>query len=273
MNENDLNWAACIVYYEDSDSLTNLINQLSSQSLRPNEIFVVDNHSSRVPRLLNSSIKVNHIKLEENFGFGIAANVGIKKAIENNYSKFILFSQDVELENDSCKKLIENLNFNGGITFPTMRNKKNNTIFSKGGIVNIFTGSIKLYTDKVPKNIYWADGSCLAFNKITFLKLNGFYEKYFMYFEDVDFCLRAKINKFKLTHVNTYTSQIPNGPNPFFRSRNSILLARHINSDLMKISVTKRNILGVFLLFAKFRFSEAKQRFQGIIAGWKVAID
>lgn len=273
MKENDLNWAACIVYYEDSESLTNLINQLASQTLRPTEIFVVDNYSNTVPSFLNKTITVNHIKLGKNYGFATAANVGINAAMKKNFSKFILFSQDVELENDSCKKLIETLNFKSGITFPTMINRKNNSIFSKGGVINIFTGSIKLFTKNVPNNIYWADGSCLAFDKKTFTTLNGFYEKYFMYFEDVDFCMRAKLNNFSISHVDTQTSQNPNGPSPFLRSKNSILLSRHINSNTMKLAVTKRNILGAILLFAKFRFSESKQRFKGIIEGWKVRLD
>lgn len=273
MNENDLNWAACIVYYQDAASLKNLINQLASQTLRPSEIFVADNNSKTVPSFQSELIKVNYLKLDENFGFGTAANAGIKKAIEKNYSKFILFSQDVELENNSCEKLIKTLNLKSGITFPTMLNRKNNSIFSKGGVLNIFTGSIKLSTNKVPKNIYWADGSCLAFDKNTFLTLDGFYEKYFMYFEDVDFCVRAKNKKFRISHVNTIASQNPNGPSPFLRSRNSILFSRHINSNVMKLAVTKRNLLGAFLLFAKFRFRDSKQRLKGIIEGWRIIID
>ena len=94
-----------------------------------------------------------------------------------------------------------------------------------------------------------------------------------MYFEDVDFCIRAKLNNFQLTHVDTQTSQIPNGPSPFLRSRNSILLSRRIGSKLFKTSVTFRNLLGTFLLFAKFRFSDSNQRLQGIFEGWKVRVD
>ena len=144
----------------------------------------------RSPLINRNEINITIIKLQKNLGFGAAANTAIKRALENNYNKFILLSQDVLLEDTSCEKMIKQLNLNSGIIFPTMKNRKNNKIFSKGGTINNITGKIKLNAKKVPKNIVWADGSCLCFDKTTFDLLKGFNENYFMYFEDVDFCLK-----------------------------------------------------------------------------------
>jgi GT2 family glycosyltransferase len=273
MNENDSKWAACIVYYEDLISLNNLVNNLANQTLKPAEIFISDNNSKNTVNVTNTEIKISTIKLKTNKGFGSAANTAVEKAIENKYSKFILFSQDVNLENDSCFKIIQTLNDKSGIVFPTMINRKNNQIFSKGGTINYLTGSIKLSTNKVPKKIKWADGSCLGFDQAAFEKLNGFFEKYFMYFEDVDFCARAVKNRLSLTKVDTHVSQIPNGPKPFLRSRNSIILARRLHNIFFQVSVTKRNFIGAIILFAKFRFADSKQRMLGIFDGWKSDIE
>jgi hypothetical protein len=179
----------------------------------------------------------------------------------------------VLLEEDSCQKLIDKLNKHHGIVFPTMYNRKTNQVFSKGGAINKFTGKIELKTKNVPNKIYWADGSCLCFDKKTYLNVNGFSEQYFMYFEDVDFCLRAEMNKINLNHVDTSASQNPNGPNPFLRSRNSVLLSRNYDSMLFKLSVLKRNFLGALLLLIKLHFRESWQRFTGIFAGLKVEIE
>jgi len=273
MNENESKWAACIVYYEDLISLNNLLTNLSNQSLKPSEIFIVDNNSTISAIVTNTEIKTTTIKLLNNQGFGSAANSAVKKAIENKFSKFILFSQDVNLENDSCFKIIQTLNDKSGIVFPTMINRKNNQIFSKGGTINYLTGKIKLSTNKVPKKLKWADGSCLGFDQATFEKLNGFFEKYFMYFEDVDFCARAINNGYPLTHVDTLASQIPNGPSPYLRSKNSIIVARRLKNHLLTISVTKRNLIGAILTLVKFRDNDFKQRIIGIIDGWRVKID
>jgi GT2 family glycosyltransferase len=94
-----------------------------------------------------------------------------------------------------------------------------------------------------------------------------------MYFEDVDFCYRAKSKGFALKHVDTKVSQTPKGPNPLRRSRNSVIFARRTGSILLKSSVTKRNILGAILLFARLRLADSKNRFIGVIQGWKAAID
>jgi GT2 family glycosyltransferase len=169
--------------------------------------------------------------------------------------------------------LIEKLSIIGGIVFPTMWDRNQNIIFSKGGKVNKFLGSIKLSTNNVPAKPDWADGSCLVFDKKTYELTRGLFERYFMYFEDVDFCITAKKLGFTLTHVETKVSQTPKGPNSRLRSRNSVLLARRSKSWLLKISVTKRNILGAFLNLAKFRLTDGKQRLIGIYEGWSVPLE
>jgi hypothetical protein len=160
-----------------------------------------------------------------------------------------------------------------GIVFPTMYNRNTNQIFSKGGSVNKISGSIKLSTFRTPKISEWADGSCLVFTKEVFNSVNGLCEKFFMYFEDVDFCYRVKSTGFVLKHVETKVSQTPKGPNPLLRSRNSVIFARRTGSIFLKSSVTKRNILGAFLLFARLELADSKNRLMGVIQGWKAAID
>ena len=94
-----------------------------------------------------------------------------------------------------------------------------------------------------------------------------------MYFEDVDFCYRAKSKGFTLKHVDIKVSQTPKGPSPLLRSRNSVIFARRTKSVLLKSSVTKRNILGAILLFARLRLTDSINRFKGVIQGWKAEID
>jgi len=273
MNEIEPKWAACIVYYQDFDSLAKLLNSLECQTLKPNEVFIADNNS-QVPLILDSyPFTVNIYRLDENKGFAGGANVAVKNAIDLKYSNLMLLSQDVLLSPDSAQKMIDKLSITAGIVFPTMWDRNKNIIFSKGGKVNKILGSIKLSTNKVPIKPDWADGSCLAFDKKTYQSTGGIFEKYFMYFEDVDFCLNAKKLGFALSHVDTKVSQTPKGPNSRLRSRNSVLLARRSKSRLLKISVTKRNILGAFLNLAKFRLTDCKQRLIGIKEGWSVPIE
>jgi GT2 family glycosyltransferase len=273
MAEIEKNWAACIVYYQDQVSLNNLLKSLSNQTLPPTAVFISDNNSIQQINLTTLPFLVKVIRLDENKGFAGGANVALKEAIDNNFTNLMLLSQDVLLENDSAQKLMTQLDISNGIVFPTMINRKTNSVFSKGGNISKFFGSIKLSTKDVPKNLDWADGSCLAFNSELFKSTNGLNESFFMYFEDVDFCLQAKSKGFNLTHVSTIASQTPNGPSPLLRSRNSVLLARRTGSSLFMSSVTKRNILGAISLLARFRFNDSANRLKGIFQGWKMKID
>ena len=273
MNEISTNWAACIVYYQDQESLLNLLASLEQQSLKPGHVFITDNNSDQSLSLRNYSFTVQITKLAENKGFAAGANVALKNAINNNFNNLMLLSQDVILDSSSAEQMISELVRSKGIVFPTMFNRNTNSVYSKGGSVNKISGSIKLSISSTPKNSEWADGSCLVFTKEVFNSLDGFYEKFFMYFEDVDFCYRAKSKGFALSHVDTKVSQTPKGPNPLLRSRNSLIFARRTGSIFLKSSVTKRNILGSFLLFARLRLADSQNRFKGVIQGWKAAID
>ena len=273
MKEMDQKWAACIVYYQDQDSLNNLLNSLEFQTLKPTSVFIADNNSKELIKINSFSFPVKTIRLDENKGFAGGANVAIKEAINNNITNLMLLSQDVLLDKDSAQKLVTQLNISGGIVFPTMINRNDNTVFSKGGKISKLWGSIKLATKDDNKNLDWADGSCLIFTSDLFKSVNGLNEKFFMYFEDVDFCLQAKSKGFNLTHVSTVAFQTPNGPSPLLRSRNSVLVARRTGSTLFKSSVTKRNILGAILLLATFRVEDSKNRIKGIFQGWKMKID
>lgn len=273
MKEIDQKWAACIVYYQDQDSLNNLLNSLEFQTLKPTSVFIADNNSKELIKINSFSFPVKTIRLDENKGFAGGANVAIKEAINNNITNLMLLSQDVLLDKDSAQKLVAQINISGGIVFPTMINRNDNTVFSKGGKISKLWGSIKLVTKDDIKNLDWADGSCLIFTSDLFKSVNGLNEKFFMYFEDVDFCLQAKSKGFKLTHVSTIASQTPNGPSQLLRSRNSVLVARRTGSALFKSSVTKRNILGAILLLGTFRFEDSKNRIKGIFQGWKMKID
>ena len=273
MNEISTNWAACIVYYQDQESLLNLLESLEQQSLKPGHVFITDNNSVQSIALKNYSFPVQITKLEENKGFAAGANVALKNAISNNFNNLMLLSQDVILDSSSAEQMISELVRSKGIVFPTMYNRNTNSVFSRGGSVNKISGSIKLSTSRTPKNPEWADGSCLVFTKEVFHSVESFYEKFFMYFEDVDFCYRAKSKGFSLKYVDTKVSQTPKGPNPLLRSRNSVIFARRTGLILLKSSVTKRNILGTILLFARLRINDAVNRFKGVVQGWVAQID
>ena len=59
MKEIEQKWAACIVYYQDQESLNNLLESLENQSLKPSEVFIADNNSNEPVKINNYSFSAN----------------------------------------------------------------------------------------------------------------------------------------------------------------------------------------------------------------------
>jgi N-acetylglucosaminyl-diphospho-decaprenol L-rhamnosyltransferase len=63
-------------------------------------------------------------------------------------------------------------------------------------------GTIPIDENKPIQSVDWAGGMFQVYPREVFKKLMGFDERYFMYYEDVDICLRAKKLNFKILVAN-----------------------------------------------------------------------
>ncbi|MBY6212249.1 glycosyltransferase family 2 protein [Microbulbifer agarilyticus] len=81
-----------------------------------------------------------------------------------------------------------------------------------------------------PTNVEWASGAFLCFKSDVFESINGFDERYYMYYEDADICYRAN----KLGVETTYIPQVTAIHDGKRASRNffSKLAFHHIKSAL-----------------------------------------
>ncbi len=75
--------------------------------------------------------------------------------------------------------------------FPTFKSLLKKIIFKDKGAYDIKVGGHSFSPD-------WVAGMFLLFDKFSFSQVNGFDEKYFLYYEDVDICSRLWRQKFKI---------------------------------------------------------------------------
>lgn len=134
-------------------------NELASlfKSLKSFPIIVVDN-------------------TKKNLGYAGGVTVGIKRALHDGADWVVILNQDLHVDNKAIKK------------FATI------LLGSEIGIVGPFGGELdkKRWTTILPSiHVDYISGSCLAIHKNIFGKIE-FYEPYFMYYEDADFCVRAR---------------------------------------------------------------------------------
>jgi len=165
---------------------------------------------------------------KKNFGFGGGANVGIRKALAKGAQWVVILNQDIELTNASVEKLYRKLQL-----LPPC-------------IAGPFAGSLDelRWTTILPsKKVDYISGSCIAMHRKVITKIGMFYEPYFMYYEDADFCVRAKNAGFPLIHVSiagishNETTSLGRGSflHQYYLARNHLLFVERNAPLLVKI--------------------------------------
>lgn len=186
--------------------LKDCLNSLNNQTFKEFETILVDNNSSdnSLDFVLNNFPQVKVIKLEKNFGFAKAINEGVKKS----QAKYVVFlNNDTEVEKDWLENLVECAKKHPDVISVNSKllNFYNRKIIDGVGILINEVGQAKSIgwgeEDKGQYNnkqyIFGATGGGSLFNREDFIKVGLFDEKYFMYFEEVDFAFRAQFLGYK----------------------------------------------------------------------------
>lgn len=185
------------------------------------EIVIADNGSTdnTVKKIREEFPKVHLFELRRNIGFGAANNIAIKYLIE----KGIEFDSICLLNNDTLPKMqtlpllqqaltrYKSTHSNEAIIAPCIksingREQKNfytniswfqfllNAFRTETGASRYLHGSLQLTDDPTLLEAYWINAVCLMMSRTLWENLGGFDDHIFMYYEDMDFALRAKQN-------------------------------------------------------------------------------
>tara|TARA_B110000444_G_scaffold57472_1_gene53549 strand:+ start:1112 stop:2011 length:900 start_codon:yes stop_codon:yes gene_type:complete len=174
------------------------------------QIILIDNESNpkELKKIKNQFDKIITFPNQKNLGFTGANNVGIEYAIKNDFEYVMLINNDTEVEKNFINPLIELLekNQNFGAAQPLILNYYNrNKVWSAGGFLNKFFGYT--YVIKSPegikKNIDWITGCCFFLRTDVIKKIGLLDEKFFAYYEDVDWSIRIKNAGYDLAFVKS----------------------------------------------------------------------
>jgi len=170
-------------------------------------IIVIDNASTDNSLKSILSLKYERLQIirnEKNLGFAKAANKGIKLALKQNAEAVLLLNPDTLPSRGFLEPLLTNP---AEIVGPILKFKRNNQwIYDFGGKINFWLGrtSHNEYPKYMVKNIKAPDylsGCCLLIKRKVFEKIGFLDERYFLFFEDADFCLKAKKAGFKIIEI------------------------------------------------------------------------
>lgn len=155
---------------------------------------------------------------DKNLGFGGGANVGMKKAFDAGAAWAIVCNQDVTLTKQGVAKFVKALEHCAtGIAGPeagSLDPKRWTTVLaSRPGLE--------------ARSVHYISGSFMAIHRDVWEATGGFYESYFMYYEDVDLCIRAKKANFALEQVKIvgfqHESHGSDASKEYYLARNHLL--------------------------------------------------
>lgn len=193
-----------IVHHDAPECLKACLDSIArtASDLAP-EVIVVDNASARAPDGIESPPGTVWIRNGDNRGFGAAVNQG---AARSGGAVLVALNADIEFHPGALQALhgffrdnaAERLGPVGGrLLFPDGRPQPSSGPFpTLAGLLwrrLLPPVSRKYYLrEPGPGPVDWVTGAFLAVRRPVFEELGGFDEGFFLYYEDVDLCLRAR---------------------------------------------------------------------------------
>lgn len=180
--------AGIVILYNPDDSVVTNINSYLDQI---EELVAFDNSdcpNDKIINVIKSLPNVHYYTENRNLGIGYALNYGAHWAIKNGYDYLLTMDQD-------------------SFTSPDMINimlNSSESIDNKGIIAPFYENRYKTKIQKlnVISEIPFAKTSGNLLNLSAFAKAGKFKDEYFIDYVDLEYCMRLRINGFKIVQVH-----------------------------------------------------------------------
>ena len=245
---------AIILNYNTSNESIELDKNLKKLNYENIEVIVVDSASNdRDRKKLSNYFGNNQIIFnKKNAGYAAGNNIGIREAIDRGTDYIWILNPDIRVSKESLNILVQNIESDPELLCigPRILYRNNpDKIFSDGGIIDIHRGfktyHLNSFARKIPKehhnkilHVDYVNGSVALFKADAFQKVGFLRECFFMYFEETEWCIRAKNLGYKLgisTLAEAYHKSSPkNRRYHFYMTRNRIWLAKILGTEIRK---------------------------------------
>lgn len=223
-------------------------------------VIVVDNHSSdgsvEAVRAAHPNVKL--IETGANLGFTGGNNVGIRYALQHGADYVMLLNNDTVSAPDMLDVMIEVMEAapDIGVTGPMIYYySAPDIIWSAGGAIDWARGTTDMIglneEDKAqfglsPRPVDFVTGCCLLARRETWERAGLLDEKFFMYYEETEWCVRAGRAGFRIVHVPmamlwhkiSIESRASSPRAHYYMTRNRLLFLRRTRAGLRPLMFT-----------------------------------
>ena len=195
--------AAVVVVWRDTLNALNAVASLCAMRPCPETIICVVQEAT-VPESWRAAEHpaIRVIELAENYGFAHAANLGVRSAVESGAEWVLLLNDDAVVEPTCLARCVEEARSDPSIAAvgpAVVFEERPDTIWFAGGRHSdefLYTRHRALgrTVDKLPRtsDTDYIAGCCLLLRTSAWGELGGFRDDFFLYYEDAEWCLRAR---------------------------------------------------------------------------------
>ena len=216
---------------------------LMQSSYPDHRAIVIDNHSNdgSVQAILTNFPTVQIVELAENHGYAGNNNVGIHYALEQGADWVFVLNEDTILAKDCLSRLLETGESDEriGIVGPMVYHHADpNIIQTAGGRLGSRWEAWHLAEDEEDRGQYqsphlveWVSGCGILVRRAVIEQVGVIDERYFYYWEETEWCLRAgkagwqvmHVPKAKLWHKGVQRNHQPKPLVTYYATRNRLL--------------------------------------------------
>ena len=229
---------AVVLAYGNDNLARRVVNDLLAQGVTSESIICVQNGPARTAGEEGHASAIRTKRFEANYGYATGMNAGIRTHLGAGTRYLLLLSHDVALSHKSISRMLAAAESNPqyGVLGPVVWWREANRVFSYGGIreANSSTTHIRephAQCDEILE-CDWIDGAAMLVRSDVFRDVGLLDERFFLYFEETEFCLRAQRSGWRIGVVrDALAEQSPGGASrpgayAFLLARNGLEYAR-----------------------------------------------
>lgn len=235
-----------VVCHHRNAAVVSTLSSLARQTLSPARVVVVDNASGPgwVARIREAAPWAEVLAAPVNGGYAAGMNLGLRALAGDHLDAVVLATHEVELAPDTLAVLVERLVEQpavGAVGPLLVWRSDPKRVWSAGGVLDPATwrpghrnepADAGSWADAPPQDADWLDGALLVLRPDALERVGYLDERYFLYFEEVDLCLRIRQSGFRVECVPAaVASQASPGVPVYLAARNWLLLVRRFAPD------------------------------------------
>lgn len=285
------------VLYKCDDVLEGFFKSISFQQYKNYVLYIVDNSVNDATNSLLEKLVAKypitafqHIKSSGNIGVAAGNNAGAKQAFIDDCSHILLLNNDIEIEQDNvftqlvslCEVKGEEMVVPKILYYDTLRLWMAGGYMDRWRALGVHYGYDKKDAPKynVAKYISYAPTCFMIISKEVYDKIGYTDEKYFAYYDDTDFVLRATRAGFKLFYDPSMTilhkvSSSAGSNSPFYvyySNRNKLYFIRKNLKGIQKYFALCYAFTSRIIFYLKYDKARKKKLIEGFRDGLKLPV-